>query len=190
MSGDRRANEMWWDYEQTFYYGRNDQVKAAYTAIKSLTKDPNAGTLGTFLEDYQEYRKNGSYPQAFVERFRPAKDAFVYLSEQQLAIYDRYYHDNPAGLADAFVYCGEGTLWDPRMPVGSKVHMMNDPGGEPTKAWHEWHSLLRPNIFYGIEPAKWAYVDKLLGLAWAVQSAAKPVNDTTTRRWTASWSAT
>ncbi|TQS25182.1 twin-arginine translocation signal domain-containing protein [Microbispora sp. KK1-11] len=173
MHGDRRANELWYVYEQTFYLQPSSEVTAAYQAIGAVA----GGAIEGVLYLYRGSRQIGTYPDKFVERVAPARDAFALLSGMQLEVLHRYYQSGH--LALPFYYLGEGSLYDPRMPEGGKVHMMNTgPNGEPAVNWHLWHAIARAMMLLGTDVEAWTRIDPLIGLGWATQSVAKPLPET------------
>lgn len=173
MLGDRRANELWYVYNQTFRAAPPAEVQAAYQAIGEIADGSVAGVLTL----YRESRRSGTYPRAFAERVVPVRAAFATLSRLQLAAFDRYYRHRD--LTRPFLYLGEGSLYDPRMPGDSKVHMLDlGPNGEPPEGWHLWHAVNRALILLGIDARRWRAIDPLVGLGWSTQSIAKPNPDT------------
>ncbi len=172
MRGDRRANELWYVYNQTFRAAPPTEVQAAYRAIGEIADGSVAGVLAL----YRESRRSGTYPRGFVKRVAPARAAFATLSRLQLAAFGRYYRHHD--LTRPFLYLGEGSLYDPRMPGDSKVHMLDlGPNGEPTEGWHLWHAVNRAMILLGIDSGRWCAIDPLVGLGWSAQSIAEPKPD-------------
>ena len=171
MKGDRRANELWYTYEQRFHYNFTDQIGDAYGALSACTSQ---GSFHLIYADYQKHRANGTWPQGYIKQFAPAKDALAYLAERQDDVQNQFYDNDPIGLSGAFVHFGEGTLYDPRSLVGSKCHMMDD---NPPQGFHIWHSIIRATVLLGVEPARWDTICHFNALAWAVQSIQKPTVD-------------
>jgi len=174
MKGDRGANEFWYTYEQRFHYNVTDQIRAAYGAISACTSQ---GSFATIRADYQKHRANGTWPQGYVQQFAPAKDAFAYLAELQADVQNQFYDNDPIGLAGAFFQFGEGTLYDPRSPVGSKCHLMDDSDNGRPRGFHVWHGIIRATVLLGVKPARWDTICRFNALAWAVQSIQKPTVD-------------
>lgn len=172
MHGDRRANELWYVYNQSFNVAPSAEVLAAYQTIGDVA----GGSVDGVRALYRESREAGTYPQAFVQQVTPARDAFVTLSRRQLEIIDRYYRNRD--LTAPFLYFGEGSLFDPRMPGDAKVHMIDlGPNGEPPTGWHLWHAVNRAMVLLGVDASRWTAIDPLVGLGWAVQSIAQPAPD-------------
>lgn len=179
MRGDRRANELWYTYEEAFNYKMSADVRAAYIAI-----DRSTAGVGLNLTDfYRKTRAEGTYPDAYVEVVATTRNAYVLLSGLQLNVLDQFYRHDQVGLTRAFLFMGEGVLYDPRMPDPNKVHMMNPfPDGSPTNAWHYWHAFVRALTLQGIDAYRWNNLAPLIGLGWATQSLAKPVMNQINRR--------
>lgn len=179
MRGDRRANELWYIYERDFFYAPAAEVVAAYQAI---AKAYGGSSVEGVYQIYRLARQNNVYPDAFLKRVEPAHDAYALLSRLQLAIYDEWYRGD-LDLIPAFLRLGDGSLYDPRMPVGFKVHMMNiGPNGEPPMAWHIWHAINRAMTLMDIDTHRWQRIDRLVGMGWVAQSLAMPVTDAVNQR--------
>lgn len=177
MRGDRLANELWYTYEHAFYYEPTQEIQDAYQAVGEAF----GSTAEQLYQVFMLTRKYGTYPQQFMTRVEPARAAYEVLSRAQLEILDRYCRDD-LKLLQAFYLLGEGTLYDPRMPEGYKVHMMNTgPDGAPPMNWHTWHAFNRAMTMLGIAPDRWNRIDQLTGLGWAVQTANKPLPDSYNR---------
>jgi hypothetical protein len=177
MRGDRRANELWYDYEQTFSYAPPPEVVAAYQAMDAAAQ----GSPLSLLDLYIQTREHGTYPADYLARVSRARDAFAVLSRLQLALFDRYYPHNENALARAFVHMGNGVLYDPRMPHPNEIHMMTmdntSADGRTTTSWHFWHAVIRAMTLQEIDPARWNRLDRLVGLGWEVQSTVQPAAD-------------
>ncbi|MFI7450093.1 hypothetical protein ACIBQX_21565 [Nonomuraea sp. NPDC049714] len=170
MRGDRRANELWYTYENVFQYQATAEIIEAYTAIGAVA----GGSPEKLYPLYQRHRQAGTYPDGFIAEMAPARDAFAYLSRLQLDIYHRFYGHDRRGLTAAFVWFGEGVLFDPRMPYGSRTHMMNVRPGQPPQNWHAWHPIVRATVFLGIDVRRWIELNRLVGIGWTIQSITKP----------------
>ncbi|MFC9973931.1 hypothetical protein ACFVH6_23835 [Spirillospora sp. NPDC127200] len=171
MRGDRRANELWYDYEIRFAHKITQEIRDAFQAMITAA----GGSSDELLQHYARTRKEGTYPEAFMPYVTPARDAYAFVSRLQLELYDRYYRHNLHGLAWALIHMGEGTLYDPRMPHPNEIHMMNGgPNGEPTKGWHFWHAINRGMTLQNIDRERWSRVDRLMGAGWETQSILKP----------------
>lgn len=173
MHGDRTANELWYEYERIFYYEASQEILDAYQAIG----EPIGGRVENLFQLYRLSRQSGTYPDSFFSRVEPARDAYALLSRLQLETLDRFYR-NDRQLTMAFLYMGEGSLYDPRMPEGFKVHMMNvGPNGEPATGWHIWHATNRAMTMLGIDVDRWSTIDWMVGIGWEAHAIAQPATD-------------
>jgi hypothetical protein len=176
MHGDPYNNEFWYQYDEEFLYHPSATVKAALTEITAELGSVQAA----FSLAWQNHRANGTFPHGFVAEFLPVRKPLAVVAEAQLDVMHRFFGWNAAKLLSAFTDFGQGLLYDPRRYPGQRVHMMDYPGGtEPPGAYHVWHSTIRAQTLMGIAPKRWNGIDRLVGLAWAAQSLAKPVTDAT-----------
>lgn len=173
MLGDRRANELWYDYVQVFSLHPSQEIINAYAAIGAAL----GGNYKDLYTVYRATREQGTYPKKFLSRIKPVKDEFAVLSRAQLRLIDRFCRRRDE-LTNSFYWFGEGTLYDPRMSVGYRTHTMDyGPHGEPPTGWHTWHAFNRAMTLLGIESDRWDRIDRVTGLGWATQSIAKPDGD-------------
>jgi len=173
MTGDPRANEFWYQYDQVFLLDRPADVEEALVAARAAM----GGSIFNIKLLWSSHRAAGTYPGGFVEAVAPAREPLAFLSRRELDLFDAYYYCDPRGMTTGFVEFGEGVLYDPRRADGLKVHMMNSSPGVPPLAYHLWHAITRARMLMGVDTARWAEIDRYIGLGWAVQSAAKPVTD-------------
>jgi hypothetical protein len=170
MLGDPRENELWYQYDEQLYYSAPQQLLDAYQAV--------AGVFGGVEEEVAFFwlaeRAKSTYPRDYIAAWRPLRDALALISRSQLSIMDSYYGGNPAGLVSAFVDFGQGVLYDPRRPVEYRNHIMN---GNPPPGYHVWHAYIMAMTFLGVDAVRWTLIDPLVGLAWHLQSIAKPAQD-------------
>jgi hypothetical protein len=48
----------------------------------------------------------------------------------------------------------------------------------PPIGYHRWYAIVRATIMLGIDAQRWTEIARYVALAWAIQSEAKPVQDT------------
>jgi hypothetical protein len=160
------VNEFWFALDDRFLFHVPDHIQAVYD---SLPPD-------TFLQLRRTHRAAGTYPQGFVEAVTPMRDPLELLSREQLAIFDRHLGPDPDVLPRAFEEFGQGIHFDPRRPPTKRVHMMDIAGpASPPIGYHVWHAIIQAQARLGIEPERWTAIDRCVGLGWAVQSEARPV---------------
>ncbi|MEU6482672.1 hypothetical protein [Streptomyces sp. NPDC046887] len=169
MHGDRRANEMWYQFDEVTKYKSDRELTDAYIAIGKLFEGDIERSV---LAKWQALSPSPEYPANFARFVAPAKEAFAVVSRAQLDVFDAYYRRRGAGLASAFVDFGQGVLFDPRRAdVESEVHTMD---GNPPRGYHVWHAYIRAMLLLGVDVGRWESIARYNALAWAVQSVAKP----------------
>ena len=124
-------------------------------------------------------REEGSYPAAFDRFVQVRRAAWERIAGLQREILDSHFGDDPAGLQSAFEDFGAGVLHDSD-PVRARnddmIHTMDMQSGSPPIGYHRWHASVRAIESLGLgDPAWLARLAQLIGLAWAIQSAARPV---------------
>ncbi|GAA4548845.1 hypothetical protein GCM10023192_69380 [Amycolatopsis samaneae] len=170
MTGDRRANEFWYQYDEKFQYHPKPEIIAAFGTCLQLF-----GSFAKFIDAWRASRKSRDYPQDFVALAAQGKEPLAVISRAQLDHIDEYYGHNRRGLVSAFADIGQGCLYDPRRGPGERAHMMGT--GNPTSAWHQWHVITRSMMFLGIDTDRWTGLLSLIGYGWAVQTIADPKVD-------------
>lgn len=174
MSGDRRANEFWYQLDEATTYGSTQEVKDAYAALNAYLGNMERG----LREKWLELVKTPEYPRNFAEFVTPVKEPLQLLSRTQLGVLDAYYE--PRGhhrTAQAFGWFGEGVLYDPRGHAPYLVHTMNTVRDEPPPGYHTWYVYMRAMMELGIDTRRWARLAPALAFGWATQTIAKPVHD-------------
>ncbi|MFI1869480.1 hypothetical protein [Streptomyces jumonjinensis] len=170
MLGDRLANEMWYVLDDVTLFHRLPEVTAAFRAIGAALGGDLA--MENIVKNWTEMSTKPEYPGNYTAYMTPVREPLQTLSRIQLGVFDRHYRPYSPRLITAFADFGQGLLYDPRRAeYQSEVHMMN---GSPTPGYHLWHAILRAQMFLGIDRRRWAALDPLIGLAWAMQSVAKP----------------
>lgn len=173
MSGDPRANQLWYELDQVSYFNASPEFKQAISDVGAALGNPGGVEAG-IGQLYLSTRKAGTYPDAFIAPFTTVRDQMELISSTQVQVFNTYYGCDPHGLVAAMGDFGQGILFDPRRPAGVMVHMMN---GHPPLGYHVWHAFNRAFAFLGISAAFWNKFDHLVAFGWAVQSTAKPVTD-------------
>lgn len=165
----QEASDFWFDLDDRFLINRPPEVNQALSIIRG----PNF-ILGRF----DARRQAGQFPAGFVTDVTPLRAGLETISILQLEIVDRYFGD-VEGLRVAFEHFGCGDLFDDRRDPGMKVHMMDSSGpANPPIGYHRWHAIIRAMTLLGIDADRWAAIDRLLGLAWAIHAEAQPLQDT------------
>lgn len=163
--------EFWFEFDNFFNPGFgqvSDEVFDAY----SVTGAP-FGITGS----WRRHRAVGTYPDGFAAEMTPSADALLFLAEQQLVIVDRHFGGDAEAERMAFEEFGQGILFNSRRPAGDKIHKMDKSADDSTAGYHNWHAFIRAAVLVGADEARWLGVDRMVGLAWAIQTVARPVQD-------------
>jgi hypothetical protein len=171
MSGS--VMEFWFEFDNTFNPGFgqvDDAILEAYTATGAPF-----GITGL----WRQHRAAGTYPLGFAAAMRPTAASLLILAELQLEIIDRHFGGDAAAEQAAFEEFGQGLHFDPRRPAGDKVHKMDRRPDGATSGYHNWHAFIRAAVLVGADAHRWLTVDREVGLAWAIQTAAMPREDAT-----------
>jgi hypothetical protein len=162
------VNEFWFQLDDRFLFnvGDHPEIIEAYGVIEMPDGITNLRA---------EHRANGTYPDGFAEAVEPMRDALQLLSTEQLAVFDAHLGE-PDAVRTALEEFGQGIHFDDRRPPGSKIHMMDTSGPEnPAVGFHRWHAIIRAKLVLGIDAERWWEIDRCVGLGWAIQSEAQPV---------------
>jgi hypothetical protein len=171
-NGRERSIAFWFEFDNFFNPGFGqvpDEVFAAYAAMPSLDFP---------LERWREHRLLGTYPDGFRDDMTSIREPLLFLSTRQVELLDRHFAGDPDGECTAFEEFGQGVLFDDRRPPGEKLHKM-DIGGpdDPPIGYHRWHGIIRAAVMVGTDADRWLQINRHVGLAWAIQSEARPVED-------------
>ena len=168
------AMQFWFDFDRAFNPGFGQVSEAVLDAY-----DATGAPFGIAAR-WRRHRAAGTYPAGFHQDMAANADSLSLLAGEQLKIIDRHFGDDGAAQQSAFEAFGQGVLFDDRRPAGDKVHKM-DTGGpaDPPTGYHNWHAFIRAAVLVGGDPQRWLEIDRQVGLAWGIQSVAKPVEDAT-----------
>lgn len=164
------VNEFWFQLDDRFLFHPTAEIGAAY------------GTIGmpddiTFLRS--DHREAGTYPEGFKTDVEPMRDGLALLSKLQLEVFDNHLGAELDSIRQAFEEFGQGIHFDDRRPPGAKIHMMDASGpSNPAVGFHRWHAIIRAQVVLGIDEQRWNDIDRCLGLGWAIQSEAQPIQGT------------
>jgi len=163
--------EFWFEFDNVFNPGFGlvtDEVFTAYDATGAPF-----GITGA----WRRHRGAGTYPDGFGAEMAPNSAALLFLADQQLLILDRHFGGDSDAERSAFEEFGQGILFDSRRPAGDKIHKMDRRPDGATNGYHNWHAFIRAAVLVGANEARWLGIDRLVGLGWAIQTAAMPVQD-------------
>ena len=171
MSNTRdMAIPFWYEFDEHFLFNMSPAVANAYAIIRG----PDY-----IRTRWNEHRQKGTYPEGFLADVTPLREGVEFIAKEQLAIVDLHFGGDAQLMQSSFEDFGQGVLFDDRREPGSKVHMMDTSGpANPPIGYHRWHPIVRATIMLGIDAERWTEIDRYVALAWAIQSEAKPVQDT------------
>lgn len=161
--------EFWYAFDEAFLNRPTQEVRRLYTEIRGP---------GTVLTWWRQSRSAGTYPASFADAARAVFPAFLRLAELQFEVMQQHFPDDMDSLRLAFEDFGQGVLFDDRRLPTNKIHKM-DIGGPlvPPVGYHRWHANIRAAVLAGADISRWLELNRFVGLAWAIQSIAKPVED-------------
>lgn len=169
MSGHsrERAIDFWFAFDQSFLFDRPPEVAAAF---------PIAYPDGN-LNDLVDFAKGATSDAELAQRVAGRQAGLLLLAEVQDRIMRAHFPD-PADLQRAFEDFGQGVLFDGRnpRPTSRRIHMM-DGTADDWVGYHRWYAFARAVLALGAPAARWSLISRFVGLAWAIQSEAEPVND-------------
>jgi hypothetical protein len=164
------AISFWTEFDSNFHYSIPPQVFQAYQTL-FLDRFTGRPDMDVIYNSWADHRSRGDYPAEFRKQFEPLKDQILYLAELQVDIMRRHFKDDIASLQRAFEDFGQGTLYNPNRPQDS-IHKMDDLSGPPI-GYHRWHAFIRATVLLGASTNVWLFIDRCVGLAWAIQSEAQ-----------------
>ena len=182
--------EFWHDFDINTKYGdpASPLVQAFSTGLG------NAGPFSCYLA-FQSARRAPLDEAKFSDEFgayaQDVAPALATIAEFTIATM-RSHFGHPLHLQRAFKDFGQGILLDtvtdpltgaPRRPALDRLHTMDFGGdlqgdqGTP-QAYHAWHAWIRAAVFAGADPSVWLPINRLVGLAWGIQTESRPRVDT------------
>jgi len=137
-------------------------------------------TVDGLMDELRRSVTCSNHPLPFAARVRSSADGprgLIETAKILMEIAARHLH-GPLEFRDACEAFGQGVLFDARPPCrpGQRVHMMEG-GPNNWKGYHRWYSLFRAVALLGDTSHDWLHVARCIGLAWAIQSEARPVVD-------------
>jgi hypothetical protein len=145
-----------------------DDVSAAYDAIPR-ERHP--------ARRWRAHRDAQTYPDGFRADMNDIRDPLLFLSAKQVEVLDRHFGGDPDAERTAFEQFGEGVLFDDRRREGDKIHKMDYGSDGVPRSYHVWHPFIMASVMVGADADRWLQIDRNVGLAWAIQSEARPVED-------------
>jgi len=157
-----------------FWFEFDRQTK--YTpAFMRIVNRAGAGMVQTVFSDT---RVAGTYPAEFLEFVKPSAEDWKTMADAQTSAITSFLGTDWADIQSAFEDFGQGTLLDTdpiRQQNNDFIHTMDVRGAGPPVGYHRWHASIRALQLLRIgDPDWWEKLDTLVGLAWGIQSFARP----------------
>jgi hypothetical protein len=167
------GNDFWFELDNQTLWNRTQKVSDAI--IKSYGAIAPFPDLDLPVDAFRTSYHLPNHPVPFVSQMQPGKSGFIELADIVLAIVDAHL-DNEDAIRSAFEDFGQGVLFDNRRNPGFKVHKMD---GDPLSwvGYHRWNSFMRTVQLFGHNESRWLFLNKCLGLAWAIQTVMNPSDD-------------
>jgi len=164
--------DFWFEFANFFIINPPPKV---IEALKQI------GFFGGILEIWRDRRLHNQYPSGFLKEMEPHKEQIKFLFDEQIRIINIHFRGDLEKERMAFEDFGQGILFDDRMPVGFKVHMMDifpvTGTTGATRGYHRWHAFIRASTLLGLVDDQNIQLDHLIGLGWGIQSYLRPKQD-------------
>jgi hypothetical protein len=137
------------------------------------------GSGGAGVQDqYRSTGLSGSYPAAFKQKFVSHRNDWQRMADVQTSTIGNFLGSDWSDIQAAFEDFGQGTLLNAdqqRRDDNNSIHMMDGQDDNPPVGYHRWHASIRVMQLLNIGDATWwENLDRVVGLAWGIQSFAKP----------------
>ena len=163
------AIDFWFEFDEVFTKNPPTELIQAYAQLQDIDRPRKIWTAA---------RRRGAYPADFQAAMHLLREPLLLLAQKHLEVIDQHFQGDPEAERRAFEDFGQGILWDDRREPTQKLHMMETGGpGNPPLGYHRWHPFIRAFVVVGAEEHRWLEVNRNVGLAWAIQSLLKPVQD-------------
>ena len=159
------------DLGRNFWY-EFDQRTLGTPAFMRVVGTSGAGRI---QRTYRDTRRDQTYPGAFLATVQPQRPDWIIIADVQTNTFGEFFKGDWDDTQAAFEDFGQGTLLDTRPGRESDpIHMM-DADDAPPIGYHRWHGSVRATQLLDIGDASWwEKLDTVVGLAWAIQSFARP----------------
>jgi hypothetical protein len=160
------GRHFWYEFDRSTKY--NDSFMEVVNRAK-------AGRIQTV---FNSTRVKKEYPDRFREFVLPVRPDWEILAASQTDAIRLNLGGDWSNVQLAFEDFGQGVLNDAdpeRAANNDSIHTMDISGTDPPVGYHRWHASIRAIQLLSIgDVAWWEKLDELLGLAWAIQSFARP----------------
>jgi hypothetical protein len=160
------GRKFWFEFDRATKYN---------SAFMNIVIRGGAGRVQTVFMDA---RLANRYPAQFLSTVSPHKDNWITMADAQAKAFNDFLENDPAAIQAAFEDFGQGVLLDTdpkRIENNDAIHTMDVQGAGPPVGYHRWHASIRAIQLLNIGDAAWLErIDRFLGLAWGLQSFARP----------------
>jgi hypothetical protein len=161
-----KGRKFWYEFDKASKYN---------STFMPIVRRARADVIQTAFFDV---RDSNQYPAKFVEFIAPQKADWIKLADVQTQTIATFLGTDWNDIQAAFEDFGQGVLLDTapeRRANNDSIHTMDIQGAAPPVGYHRWHASIRAIQLLQIgDQAWWERLDEILGLAWAIQSFAKP----------------
>jgi len=165
------GRRFWFEFDRTTKYNQ---------AFMQIVARGGAGNVQSVFADS---RASGQYPAQFLRFVSPHSQDWQMMAKTQVDSIEAYLSSDWTYIQAAFEDFGQGTLLDTdpqRQANNDSIHIMDIQGSEPPVGYHRWHASIRAIQLLKIgDSSWWEQLDQFLGLAWAIQSFARPKQQST-----------
>jgi hypothetical protein len=157
-----------------FWYEFDARTKYDWETFGPIMAQAGAGGI---QGKFNDARIAGRYPGDFERYVSPRRASWVAIAGLQRQVIAAHFGDDMNDLQLAFEDFGQGVLLDTareRVDNDDPIHTM-DTGASPPEGYHRWHASIRAiQIAIPADRAWWDGLDRLVALAWAIQSLQRP----------------
>jgi hypothetical protein len=166
------GRDFWYEFDRATKY-----------SVPFMQVAQNAGAFRVQLA-YHDARTSAQYPAAIVATYTPRREPWRQLADMQTTVIRDRLGTSWDDIRLAFEDFGQGVLTDAhpeRAQNNDRIHTMDvQSDDDPPIGYHRWHASIRVIQLLGIgDHAWWERLDALVSLSWAIQSFARPRQQST-----------
>jgi len=167
------GTDFWFDLDNQTLWQRTPQVTNAI--LNSYGSIGPSIDLDLPADSFRTSYSQPNHPAPFINQMQPGKSGFIDLANIILNIVNTHLDDDSA-IQTAFEDFGQGVLLDVRRVAGFQVHKMD---GNPLSwvGYHRWNAFMRAIQLFSHDANRWLFLNRCLGLAWAIQTIMDPKDD-------------
>lgn len=166
------GREFWFQFDNSFLFSPS---AAAVTALEVAYTFDGTFNLDRPVDLFRASHGGTGHPAPFLTGIQPNRAGMIDLARLQVAIFDAHLATED-DVRNAFEDFAQGVLLDTRRLPGLQTHKM-DGTPEDWVGYHRWNAFARAIALLGEDVSRWQFLDHCIGLAWAIQTEARPVDD-------------